>query len=556
MNLKKVLLLVVLTLNLILLIGFSTPSFQAKSAYKTYTLDREDNLVETSEAYEAVQMVKYLSDGTTLNSAKDMYIDSDDYIYIADTGNQRVVILDSNLDVHISFGSDVLIKPLGIFVVEDLIYVADYGAGQTNTDLGSIYVWQYDKTEALAEDAITLVHEFSTPTSQILEVDNFIFRPTKIAVDSNQTMYIVNEGTTSGVLMVNSNNRFIDYFASNTIDLTLWERIERILYQYNDNVTLQKHISTPIYNITLDGRGYFYTVTQNNNEEKLSNNLKKINIGDENYFREDMFVYNNVVDAWVGSVENVYCVTSSGFLFEYDNQGNLLFSWGGRGVGNDKLGLFASASSIAVDSKNNIYVIDDNANRNAIQVFRETPFAAQVHEALRLYNNAQYSESIGVWKEVLRYNSMLDIAYRGIGLGYMMDQDYELALENFKISMDRDNYSEVYWEIRNLYLINHISTIIYALLGLAVVYNLVKYTNRKYGYLAFAGKIKQKLNEHKPIREFFYMFHFIKHPLDAVYGVKYEKKVPCFLLGLSYSWFSLYISWDLYLLDSHLITPF
>ena len=521
---KKVLILVVLTLNLIVFTALTGLSVEAKSAYKTYTLDRDNELVETSEAYEAVEMIRNLSDGTTLKSAKDMFIDSDDYMYIADTGNKRVVILDENLDVLFSFGDDVLVKPLGIFVQDDLIYVADYGLGLTNSDIGAIYVWSFDKTEDTLENAISLVNTFQTPTSSILEADNFLFRPTKIAVDKNHTMYIVNEGTTSGVLMVNSNNRFIDYFASNSLKLSLWERFERIVYQYNDNVNLTKHIPTPVYNVTIDGKGYFYTITQNNQEDESGDNLKKINIGGINYFDDNMFVYNNVVDAWVGDVENIYCVTSSGFLFEYDNLGNLLFAWGGKGVGNDKLGLLLSASSIAVDSKNNIYVIDDNSNRNSIQIFRETPFAKKVHEALDLYNNAEYSESIEVWNEVLRYNSMLDIAYRGLGLGYMMDHEYDKALDNFAISRDQENYSEAFWEVRNLFLLNNMSTIIYLIFGFLIVFNVIKYTNRRYQYLAFVGNVKNKIKKNNTINQFLYMFHFIKNPFDACYGVKVEKR--------------------------------
>lgn len=524
MSVKKVILVLVISLNLILMVMFSGIHVSAKSAYKTYTLDRNNELIETSEAYEAVEMIRTLSDGSTLKTAKDMFIDADDYMYIADTGNQRVVILDENLEVVMSFGSDLLIKPLGIYVVDDLIFVADYGLGKTNEDIGSIYVFAYDKTKDTVETAITLVNTFSTPVSSILEADEFIFRPTKIAVDKNLTMYVVNEGTTSGVLMINSNNRFIDYFASNSLDLTTWERIERIIYQYNDNVNLTKNIPTPVYNIAIDGKGYYYTVTQNNAEDASGENLKKLNIGGINYFDDDIFVYNNIVDAWVGSVENIYCVSASGFIFEYDNLGNLLFTWGGLGVGNDKLGLMLSASSIAVDSKNNIYVIDDNNSRNSIQIFRETPFARKVHEALDLYNNAKYSESIEVWNDVLRYNSMLDIAYHGLGLGYMMDQDYEKALENFKICRDQENYSEAYWEIRNISLINNMSTIIYVFLGALAVITVIKKTNKKYNYLAFTDSVKEKILSVQPIREFLYMFHFIKHPLDANYGVKVEKR--------------------------------
>jgi len=519
---KKIILLVVLLLNFILL--STTVSIEAASAYYTYTVDRNGDLAETNEAYEAVEMIRNLSDGTTLSSAKDLFIDNEDYMYIADTGNKRVVILNPNYEVVFSFGEDKFIKPLGIHVVDNLIYIADYGLGQVNSDIGAIYVYEFDKTKIDLEEAIVLKNEFKTPSSPILEAENFLFRPTKIAVDKNHTMYIVNEGTTSGVLMVNENNRFVDYFASNSLKLSFFERMQRIIYQNNDNVQMTKNIPTPVFNITLDNSGYFYTVTQTNLESNSGDNLKKINIGGINFFDDDMYVYSDIVDVWPGHQENIYAVTTNGFIFEYDNLGNLLFAWGGKGVGNDKLGLFMSASSIAIDSHNNVFVIDDNSSRNAIHIFRETPFATQIHEALDLYNNAKYVESIEVWEEVLRYNSMLDIAYRGIGLGHMMNQEYNEALEYFEIARDQQQYSEAYWEIRNLSLIDTMDNIIIIVVLLAVLVVVIKQVNRRSMVFSFVGNIKEKAKEKKRLREFFYMFHFLKNPADACYGIKQEKK--------------------------------
>ncbi len=521
---KKIIIIITLILLTFVMVSFQPTNVEAQSAYKTYTLDRGNNISETNEAYEAIYMLRTLSDGTTLNAAKDLFIDDEDYMYIADTGNKRILILNQALEVLYSFGSELLIKPLGIYVVDDYIYVADYGLGQTNADLGSIYIWHFDKTKNTIEEAIDLVDTLSTPSSDILEVDGFIFRPMKIAVDTNHTMYIVNEGTTSGVLMINANNRFIDYFASNNIDITLWERIQRIIYANNDNVYLTKNIPAPVTNITLDNKGYFYTVTQKPLDTALGDNLKKVNIGGTNYFSEEMFVYADLVDAWAGSVGNVYAVTSAGFLCEYDNQGNLLFMWGGKGTGNDKLGLFMSASSIALDSQNNIYVIDDNTSRNSIQVFRETPFAYQVHQALDLYNQARYVESIEVWQEVLRYNSMLDMAYRGIGLGYLMNEEYDLALEQFKIAYDQKDYSEAYWEIRNLWMTENISTVLWGLLGFVGVVFVVSLTNKKYRYLSNVSNTFSKVKNYRIPRELLFMFRFIKHPSDACYEVKAKKK--------------------------------
>jgi len=543
MKTKKFILILILVIFTFITASFLPLKVEAQSAYKTYTLDRGNNLSETNEAYEAVYMVRTLSDGTTLNAAKDFFIDDEDYMYIADTGNKRVVILNQNLEVLFSFGTELLIKPLGIYVVDDFIYVADYGLGQADTDLGNIYIWHFDKTQATFETAIELIDTLSTPSSTILEVDGFIFRPMKIAVDSNHTMYIVNEGTTSGVLMINANNRFIDYFASNNIDITLWERIQRIVYANNENVYVAKNIPAPVSNITLDNKGYFYTVTQKPLDTAMGDNLKKVNIGGTNYFPEEMFVYADLVDAWAGTVGNVYAVTSAGFLCEYDNQGNLLFMWGGKGTGNDKLGLFMSASSIAVDSANNIYVIDDNANRNSIQVFRETPFAYQVHQALDLYNQARYVESIEVWQEVLRYNSMLDMAYRGIGLGYQMNEEYDLALEQFKIAFDQKNYSEAYWEIRNLWMTDHISAVLWIVIGSAIVLLTIGLTNKKYRYLGHPGVILDQIRKYRIPRELLFMFRFIKHPADACYEVKAKHKASVLT-----AWIVLVLLFILYIL--------
>ena len=97
---KKIILLVVLLLNFILL--STTVSIEAASAYYTYTVDRNGDLAETNEAYEAVEMIRNLSDGTTLSSAKDLFIDNEDYMYIADTGNKRVVILNPTMRLFLA----------------------------------------------------------------------------------------------------------------------------------------------------------------------------------------------------------------------------------------------------------------------------------------------------------------------------------------------------------------------------------------------------------------------------------------------------------------------
>ncbi|MFA5006524.1 MAG: YIP1 family protein [Candidatus Izemoplasmatales bacterium] len=522
MKAKKLLIVVLTAILTFSFAAARAPRAEALSAYRTYTLDRNGRLVTTNEAYEAVGMIRQLSDGTTLSGAKDLFIDAGGYLYVADTGNRRIVVLDPDYQVVCSFGSDLLVKPLGVYVRDGLVYIADYGLGAQATDLGAIHVYAFDKDTATA----TLAASLSTPESALLEVDGFIFRPMKIAVDSDHTMYIVNEGTTSGVLMVNADNHFVNYFASNSVEISFWDRIQRIVYQNNENVTLTKNIPTPVANVTLDGKGYFYTVTQTAiSDSATGSNLKKVSIGGTNYFPTDMYVYRDVVDAATGAVGNVYAVTSRGFLMEYDNRGNLLFQWGGEGTANDKLGLFLSASAVAVDPDGNVLVVDDHASRNSIQIFRETGFASKVHEALDLYNQARYVESIGVWTDVLRYNSMFDMAYEGIGLGYMMNEQYDLALENFEIAYDKADYSEAYWEIRNLWMTEHFGTLLIATATVLAVAFAAAWADRRFRILSPVRKAVASLGGIPLLRETAYMFRFIRHPADACYEVKAKKKV-------------------------------
>jgi tetratricopeptide (TPR) repeat protein len=541
---KKTLIIALLALLFIPLFALSGADVSAVSAYKTYTTNRYGYLVETNEAYEAVDMIRYFGDNLSFSGAKDLFIDTDDYLYVADTGNKRIVVFDENQNYLYHFGSDLLKRPTGIYVRNNSIYVADYGTALSNTDLGAIYRYTIDKTKVDVVEAITLENTYSTPDSPILQVDNFIFRPLKIAVDHNETMYVVAEGVTNGVLMIDKTNRFINYFASNGVDITLWERFERFFYGNNPDVTLTKNIPPSVFNVTLDEAGYFYTVTQSASQQ--GDNLKKVNLGGINFYPEDLFIFADPVDAWPGSVGNTYIITAGGNIMEYDSLGNLLFKFGGLGTGNDKLGLFLSASAIAVDSKNQVYVIDDHQSRNSIQMFRETEFAVVIHEALDLFNQAKYAESIAVWEDVLRYNSMLDMAYRGIGLGHLMNEDYQDAMEYFQIADDRAGYSEAFWSVRNDWLSVHFETVLLVAFLLIAFFIALRQIDRKKAILEPVRGLLIKVKQAPVVNELVYMFRFLKHPSDAVYEIKAKHRV-----SVSSAWLLLGMLFALYLV--HLV---
>ena len=371
MKTKKVIeisLKLIITLT-IFMAFFALPKVtNASSPYNTYTPNRYGELVVTQDAYEPFSSIKVTYDNKEINDAQDMMFDEFDNLFIVDSGNKRGLILDDSLNVVTSFGeSEDLFYPRGIYVIkspipdQEYIYITDYN--QQNY-VGRVIRYIYDlNTHTVSLDKIML-----SPSSWILEVDGYVYKPIKIAVSDNYYMYVTAEGSTSGVLMINDKNEFITYFASNSAKFSFFERIEYFFYGDNEKANLVKKIASAPYNVMLDGSGYVYTITQSTiDAEDESDNFKKVNTGGINYFPDKMWGAKNFTDSYYGKYSNTYALTEDGSIYEYDNEGNLLFKFGGYGYGKDVYGLFSSTSSIALNSKDFVFVMDDT--RNNLQIF-------------------------------------------------------------------------------------------------------------------------------------------------------------------------------------------
>ena len=512
----------IIVLSLVLLLSFV--SVNASAPYTTRTVNRYGDVIETQGAYDPIQnIVDYEKEGVrvTFNKPKDLFIDSDDYFYICDTENKKIVILDKDWTYVTEFGSDKLISPRGIFVRNEYIYVADFGDDHDNTT-GKVAIYSFNK----ATKTVSFVKQYGRPVGSLMEVDDFLYRPTKIAVDSNYTMYIVSYGSSNGVLLVNSENRFLNFFAPNSSSGTFMDLVKKYLYGENENVILTKKIAPAPENVMLDDSGYIYTVTQTVVQNGLGDALKKVNIGGLNFYNNEMIVSSDFVDTWASHHKTIYAVTAGGTISEYDIEGNLLFSFAGKRKNDDQLGLFQSASAIAVASNDDLYVVDNSAS--SIQVFRKTEFTDNVHRALELYISGKYEESKGLWEEVLRYNSMFDLAHKGIGMAYYLERDYTSAMEKFKIANAKEEYSEAFWEARNIWIMNNITTAALIIVGLIVVFVVVAQTNKRYHYLRVVTEPIKRFAERPKVKSILVMFKYIRHPMDAVYYVRYDKKIKLY----------------------------
>ena len=506
---------------------FSSVTVSASAPYITLTVDRYGERVETQGAYDPIQNIKdFYNTSTgvsdTFKTPKDLFIDDEDYFYICDTGNKRIVILDKHWTYITEFGATELIQPNGIFIRNEYIYVADQG-DLNDLHSGKIAIYKFDKVLKTVE----LEKTYGRPEGALMEVDDFLYRPTKIAVDSNYTMYIVSHGSSNGILLVNSENRFLNFFAPNSSTGTFLDLVKKYIYGENKNVTLIKNIAPAPENVMLDDSGYIFTVTKAQlSANDLGDTIKKVNIGGLNFYSDEMIASSDFIDSWSSSHKTVYAVTSGGWIYEYDIEGNLLFIFAGKKGQNEQLGLFSSASAIAVNSDDDLFVVDDTAG--SIQLFRKTEFTRNVHNALELYMSGKYEESKDLWEEVLRYNSMFDLAHKGIGMAYYLERDYTQAMEKFKIANAKEQYSEAFWEARNVWIMNNITKAAIIIVSALAIIVVVVETNKKYHYLAVIGAPIKDFMEKPKVKSILVMFKYIRHPFDAVYYVRYDKRIKLY----------------------------
>ena len=389
-------LMIVLVLFLLISCSFGmTVGAESGVRYDTFTISN-GRFVPTQTAYMALTSRIEVYD-EPLNKPNDIYIDKNNYVYIASTDTAlstgKIIKFSlENQDVTV-LGSDFLIDPTGVYVDDDgFIYVADRGG-----------------KKAYKMDATGLVvQEYTKPSSPLFGSDEF--QPKKIVTDSSDNVYILNNGS-RGLAQFTQDNEFLGYFGTNSIQPSLRTVLQFIFYTKEQRENLYLLSPAEISNVAIDDRGLIHTVTLG--EE--STGVKRLNINGENLLGE---VYNlpDLQDVYVGPIGNIYTITKSGYIYEYDIEGNLLFAFGGQDESNQVQGLFNVPSAIAVDSSYNLYVLDGSSNE--LQIFTPTDFADMVHNALYLYQEGLYVESRDPWLEVLKMNDMFDLAHKGLGNAY------------------------------------------------------------------------------------------------------------------------------------------
>ncbi|MEG1887098.1 MAG: NHL repeat-containing protein, partial [Oscillospiraceae bacterium] len=416
----------------------------------------------------------------TLNKPLDMYIDKNDNIFIADTGNNRIVKMDKNMNVLAAFDNSTergFNAPSSVFVDDD----------------GGIFVADTDNTRIVKLSSKgKFVEEFQKPKSDLLPPD-FVYNPKKIAVSSTGYLYAIKQ---QSLMSIDAYNNFRGYVGTTQVDFNLIYQIKKIFANKKQLILMEKPepVSALSFDIADDGLIYVTTVDEKHGQLKKLNSVgkniypKKSFFGEMVHFKkEDIYKNPNFIDVCVDKDNLVYMLEEwSGKIYVYDAEGNNLVVFGGMGEGQSS---FKQAVAIDTNSNNDVFVLDKELN--CIKVFSQTYFMQTVREAIRYYNAGDYANDIKYWQEVVSMDENYNLANKGIAKSLYKRGDYEGSMEYYRIARDKAGYSSAFEKNRHQYFRDHfLLVLVLALFVIAIVVvifvlvlKLIKRTIKKYYHI-------------------------------------------------------------------------
>lgn len=408
----------------------------SETPYRPYTLNEWGNATPVPNGYLPIRSIGGAELGVgDFRNASDMFYDAEqEELYIVDSGNMRILVLDESLQVVACWTELTMedgsaynfVNPQGIYVRGGQIYIAEMG-----------------RQEVVVCDRKGQVGTiFGAPVSSLLP-DNFYYQPHKVVVDEAGRLYVLSKGVYQGIVYLEPDGSFIKFFGPNDVEMTIKRKVMKVWKSIlTDEAASTMQAFNPIEysNVFLSEEGYIYATSAGVADLKVEAkalailNPVGINTLSITFAKETIFCDVAVDESGVVTLlEPKY-----GRLYQMDKEGMPMFIFGGRG---EQVGLFKNPVSL-VQFKDKIYVLD--AEKNTITEFGRTEFGDLVWQAINLFNEGFYEESIDPWQEVARRNSNYRVAYYCLGRIYYQLGEYDKAMYYDRLSNDKLNYSDAY----------------------------------------------------------------------------------------------------------------
>ncbi len=454
------------TIALIMLVMASMLAMPSSAyiAFNTYNYNYYGEAIETPSGYtpETVYYGEDLGVGT-LSNAVDLYVSPQNEIYILDyLGSEnfpRLHIFDSNfkhiktLDTLTANGNPYTMKLPESVVVDKYgyIYICDTGNRQ---------ILKLDK-----DKSGKIVQTVGAPNSDLFTGE---FKPSKIAIAKNMSLYVICSGALDGIMEFDENGTFLRYFGAPDVQMSVtdmialaWRRVYRSILGSDADVSFATFVPTEFSNLVVDDYGFVYSViaaTEDSNTEQLlkmnflGNNILDPTAKSTQKVNDTLSkTYGDLQRRGTKSEGNIFtdvAVSEDGFItmldsnlckiFEYDAEGNLTFVYAGMGK---QMGMLYEPAGIAKLGDKTL-VLDSHFG--SVTVYELTQYGRVLHDGILLYDQGLYTEAEDYWNEILKANANCELAHIGLGKVYYQFGRYEDAINHFKIANDRMNYQDSY----------------------------------------------------------------------------------------------------------------
>ena len=464
------------------LLAAGSVSVGAYIAYDNYNYSNRDRtLIPAPDAYLPERVVYGHSLGTAgLNAPEDVFAAADGGLYVLDSGNARILELD---------GRATTLKRVITAQVEGTAAFAG-AKGLFVTADGDIYVADTEQSRVVVLDKAGGVKRvYLAPESEILAED-FIFKPTKITVDADGTMYIVSDGTFEGIITMDAAGEFSGFIGANPVTVTPWDIFWRSIATRAQKDARVQFVPVDHTSLDIDKDGFIYCTTKTAQNGK---SVKRLSPGGDDVLRDtaNVPIVGDPGMYWFGirkgmttfmdiaqHPSGIYaCLdVTRGKIFCYNNDGYQLYLFGALGVSD---GAFKAPVALTY-SGDRVAVLD--RERGSLTLFAPTAYATLINEATALQTDLRLEEAGEKWERVLVQNEGFELAHIATGKLAMTAGDYKAAMKKFELGSNKALYSKALGEYRTEWIYRNIGWVLFVaivLIAAFLAYSLTRKRRKK-----------------------------------------------------------------------------